>query len=131
MAAAATAHPFSGGRGISSAQQAPVEAASFAPQTGVNDNSILHYQDDGGGLNPDGRRKESFARTTQTPQMARNAAAFTAAELESDRANAAAMPVNPTLFANMVEQGIHGYERAQNLVGSYLVRAGSQINQLS
>lgn len=126
MAAAATAHPFSGGRGVASAQQAPVESTNFSTQIGVNDNSILHY-DDEGSLNPDGQRKQSTARDTQTPFMARRALAYSAISLDSAQGDNSAT----TVFSDLMARGIRGYERTQSLVNSGLTPSGSTINQLS
>ena len=126
MAAAATVHPFSGGRGVSAALQSPVEAANFATNIGVNDNSILHY-DDEGSLNPDGQRKESAPRGTQTPFMARRALAYSAISMDTSQGDNAPT----TVFSDLMARGIQGYMRTQSLVHSEIAPAGSTINQLS
>lgn len=126
MAAAATVHAFGGARGIASAQQSPIESSNPAAYIGVNDNSILHYEDEGG-LNPDGQGKQSYKQGPQTPYMSRNALVFMAGSLEATNGEAAPMPV----FGDYVMRSIQGYERTQNLVNSPWVPQGSSINQYS
>ena len=126
MAAAATAHLFSGGRGVAAAAQSPVESAYYSTQAGVNDNSIVHY-DDEGNLDPDGQRRESAQQDTQTDFMARRALSFAA--LIMDPAQGEGSSTN--LFSDMLARGIRGYERVQGLVNSGMARTGSTINQLS
>lgn len=126
MAAAATAHSFGGARGVASAQQSPIEATNMAAYIGINDNSILRYEDEGG-LNPDGRGKKSNQQSTQTPYMSRGALGFAAGALE---AQSNATPIDMA-FGDYVSRSIHGYERAQNLINSAWAPQGSSINQLS
>ena len=126
MAAAATAHLFSGGRGVAAAAQSPVETTNFASQVGVNDNSIVHY-DDQGNLNPDGQRRQSQPRDTQTAFMARRSLSFAAISLDPAQGDSSSTMV----FSDILARGISGYERTQGLVNSGLVPAGSSINQLS
>jgi len=127
MAAAATAHPFSGGRGVAAANQAPVESSNFAMSVGVNDNAILHY-DDEGSLNPDGQRRNSNSpRHTQTPFMARRALAYSAISLDSQQGDNAPT----TVFSDLMSRGIRGYARSQGLVQTDIAPTGSTINQLS
>ncbi len=127
MAAAATAHPLSGGRGIASASQSPVEASSFSASVNVNDNGILHY-DDENGLNPDDQRRNgSSPRGTQTPFMARRALAYSAISLDTHQGDNAPT----TLFSALLAKGIRGYERSQALAQTVMAPVGSTINQLS
>ena len=127
MAAAATAHLFSGGRGVAAAAQSPVESSNFSAQVGVNDNTIVHY-DDEGGLNPDGqRRQSSSSRDTQTAFMSRRALAYAAISLDPTQGDSSSTVV----FSDILARGIRGYERSQGLVNSGLASVGSTINQLS
>jgi len=127
MAAAATAHPFSGGRGVAAANQSPVEALNFSTQINVNDNGIVHY-DDEGGLNPDGQRRRSPAsQGTQTPFMARRSLAYAAISMDTAQGDNSAT----TVFSDLMARGIRGYERTQGLVQADLAPTGSTINQLS
>jgi hypothetical protein len=127
MAAAATAHPFSGGRGVAAANQSPVEASNFSASVNVNDNGILHY-DDESGLNPDDQGRGSYnPRGTQTPFMARRALAYSAISLDSHQGDNAPT----TVFSDLMSRGIRGYERSQSLVQTHLAPVGSTINQLN
>ena len=126
MAAAATAHSFGGGRGVASALQNPVESGNFSTQVGVNDNAIV-YSDDQGNLDPNGKRRESFGRETQTAFMARRALAYTAILMDQAPNEGS----SPTGFSDILTKGIRGYERTQGLINSGLAPVGSAINQLS
>ncbi len=128
LAAAATVHSFGGARGVASAQQSPVESSNPASFVGVNDNSIMRYEDEGG-LNPDGRGKQSFRQGPQTPYMSRSALVFYAGLL--DQTDQGASLASTPVFGDYVSRSIQGYERAQNLVNSPWARQGSSINQYS
>jgi len=123
MAAAATARPISGGRGVAAASQPAVES-TFASGVGVNDNLILRY-DDEGGLNSDGQRRE-YGRPETTPFIARSAAAFQVEEI--DQAGGAG---DFRLFLNDVVRGIGVYENNIRLTTPGRVMPGSVLNQLS
>lgn len=125
MAAAATAHLFGGARGIASATQSPVEKSYFSTQSGVNDNSVVYY-DDEGELDSDGQRRES-QQQTQTAFMARQALSFAAISLAPSQSDG----TSTMLFSSLLQQGIRGYERSQGLINSGLAPLGSTINQLS
>jgi hypothetical protein len=126
MAAAATAHPLSGGRGIAAANQSPVESTSFSTQVGVNDNGIVRY-DDELDLNADGKSRNSYQRSTQTPLMSRRALAFNAGSLNASQGDAA-----PAIgFKDQLTRGIGGYLRTQSLTQTDYPPPGSSINQLS
>ena len=126
MAAAATAHLFGGARGVASATQSPVEKSYFSTQSGVNDNSVVYY-DDQSGLDSNGQRRESPQQQTQTAFMSRQALSFSAISLDPSQGDSS----STMLFSNLLQQGIRGYERSQGLINSGLAPLGSTINQLT
>ena len=128
LAAAATVHSFGGARGTASAQQSPVESSSSASYIGINDNSILRYEDEGE-LNPDGRGKQSYQQGPQTPYMSRSALVFVAGALEQTAQDSPA--ASGAVFGDYLSRSIQGYERAQNLVNSPWAPQGSSVNQFS
>ncbi len=117
LAAAATARPMSGGRGVAASAQAAVESSNFSSQIGVNDNAILHY-DDQGGLNADGQRRE-----TQ-----QNFSTYYGRAPVSDTGGLDQNAGGGTLSRVDIQNGIGQYEFAARLAVPGTPRPGARIN---
>ena len=122
LAAAATARPISGGRGIASATLSPVENSEFSSNIGVNDNAILHY-DDQGGLDSDGRRRESPQSAPSF--LARGAFGFQVESLSQDPAAGGG-----SSFLSDVVHGVGVYENNLRIIAPDQIRPGTSLNQL-
>ncbi len=119
LAAAAAARPATGGRGIASAAQSPVEQSSFSQQIGFNDNIVY---DDQGNLDADGRRRQTPQGTT--PFVARAASGYHLGETDdSDDGNGSS-------FLTDVMHGIGVYEENARIVSPGAVHAGAVLNRL-
>ena len=123
--AAASARPFSGGRGIASATQGAVESADFSANINVNDNGILHY-DDQGQTDANGQKRESGQQGT--PFMSRSAFAFMVDGL--DLAGDSASGTESTFLSNVV-RGLATYENNLRVTNPATVRSGAVMNLLS
>jgi hypothetical protein len=121
-AAAASARPLSGGRGVAAAAQSEVEETSFSGQIGVNDNSILHT-DDGTGFDPDGQRRDSPQQGT--PFVSRSAFGFSVTDASGD---SGATPA--TSFRDAVAHGVGVYEYNLKVITPSAVKPGSVVNHL-
>jgi hypothetical protein len=122
LAAAATARPMSGGRGVASAAMSPVETSEFSSNIGVNDNAILHY-DEEGGLDSDGRRRES--PSSASPFLARGAFGYQVEDLSQDGTTG-----DGGTFLSDVLYGVGIYESNLRAVAPGQVRPGATLNQL-
>ena len=125
IAAAASAQLFSGGKGSASQTQAPVEAGSYSSQAGVNDNNIVHYNDQRG-FDGNNQRQQNGSRDTETLFMSRQALSFAALMLEESPADGSS-----SAFNDLLTRGLSGYARAHMLVDNGLAPLGSTVNQLS
>ncbi len=121
LAAAATARPATGGRGVASAAQTPVEASDFSANVGVNDNGILHYDDNSAGQQGNGGGEGRNA----TPFVARGVAAFQVESL-SEQESAGGGGV---MFADILH-GVGIYEGNLRLLTGAYSRPGSKLNML-
>jgi len=121
-AAAATARPLSGGRGVAAAAQSPVEESTFAGSVGVNDNSILHHDDDTG-FDPNGQRRDTPDQGT--PFVSHSAFGFQVAD-----ADQSAEAPQQSRFLNEVLRGIGVYEYTLKVIAPNSVRPGSVVNHL-
>lgn len=121
MAAAATARPASGGRNVASATGGPVESVNFAPQTGVQDNRILRYDEE---FDFD-FNDESAPQHQGTPFVIRQASAFSAESVEDQRE-----AESPRTFLGMVLRGVGAYESNMRVTAPGSVRPGSVMNYL-
>jgi hypothetical protein len=118
--AAATSRVGSG-RNVASAGSS-VESAGFSPQVGINDNNILHY-DQEWDSNGERRRREDAWGTTP---LTRKASFGFAVEYGADSAEAGgARPFNEVL------RGVSSYEATQRMTSPGTVKPGSVINSLT
>ena len=116
-AAAATARPLSGGRGIASAAQSEVEGASFSGQVGVSENSILHNDN---GFDPNGQRRDN---PQQGAPFTSNASfAFPVTDTNSEPTAAS--------FRDTVMYGLGVYEYNMKVITPSAVKPGSVVNHL-
>ncbi len=122
LAAAATARPLSGGRGVASATLNSVEASDFSSSVGVNDNSILHY-DDEGGLDSDGRRRESPPGASAF--LTRGAFGYQVEGLSQESAAGGG-----GTFLSDVMYGVGVYENNLRIIAPGQIRPGATLNQL-
>jgi len=123
--AAATARVGNGGRNVASNTRADVEKMDFAPQMGVNEESILRFQQEAGQTNPDGRRQNREQRSGFSPLLARNAYATGLDTPEEANADG-----SPKLFLDQVMRGIGTYEENMRVTSPASVKPGSVMNYL-
>ena len=123
--AAATARVGNGGRNVASNTRADVEKMDFSPQLGVNEESMLRFQQEAGQTNPDGRRQSRDQSRGFTPLLARNA--FAASLDNPDEANSDG---SPKLFLDQVMRGIGTYEENMRVTSPAAVKPGSVMNYL-
>ncbi|MDO8608779.1 MAG: hypothetical protein Q7R40_19780 [Phaeospirillum sp.] len=123
--AAATARVGAGGRNVASATRADVEKLEFSPHLGVNEESMLRFQQESGELNPDGRRQHRDQRDGFTPLLARNAYSANLDSGEEIDSHG-----SPALFLNEVMRGIGTYEENMRVTSPASVRPGSVMNYL-
>jgi hypothetical protein len=126
VAAAASSRVGTGGRNVASVSQYRVEDLSFAPNIGVNEESMLHYQDqskfEGGG----GGRKRQEERGTQfTPLITRGAFGFKVEEAEE-----ATLAGEAPVFLTDVMRGVGTYESNMRATSPITVRPGSVMNYM-
>jgi hypothetical protein len=121
--AAATARVGTGGRNVASATRADVEKLDFTPHLGVNEESILRFQQENTSLNPDGRRQQRESHGGHTPLLARGA--FSVDTLEERGGDDA-----PRLFLTEVMRGISSYEENLRVTSPAAVKPGSVMNYL-
>lgn len=122
LAAAATARPISGGRGVASATLSPVENTDFSSGIGVNDNGILHYDEEKGGLDSDGRRRGN--PRTVSPYMARGAFGYQVEDLSQQGGES-----QGGSFLSDVLHGVGIYENNIRIIARSQARPGSTLNQ--
>ena len=125
IAASASAQLFSGGKGSASQTQAPVEAANYSSQAGVNDNNIVQNNSQRG-YDGNGQNRQNSSRDTETLFMSRQAVSFAALMLDETPADGTS-----ATFSDVLARGMMGYARSQMLVNSGLAPLGSTINQLT
>jgi hypothetical protein len=102
-----------------------VEKLEFSPHLGVNEESMLRFQQEAGQLNPDGRRQQHDKREGFTPLLARNAYS---SNLEANEG--ADSQGSATLFLNEVMRGIGTYEENMRVTSPAAVKPGSVMNYL-
>ena len=121
--AAATARVGNGGRNVASTTRGDVEKMDFSPHLGVNEESVLRFQQEGQ-LNPDGRRQQQRdQRDGFTPLLARNA--YSTNMDSTDETNADG---SPNHFLNDVMRRIGTYEENIRLTSPAAVKPGSVMN---
>jgi hypothetical protein len=121
--AAATARVGNGGRNVANTSRPDVEKLDFAPHFGINEESILRFQQDNGQLNPDGRRQNREPRSGFTPLLARSS--FGIENLDN-----LAQDSTPRLFLTDVMRGIGSYESNIRVTSPASVKPGSVMNYL-
>lgn len=126
VAAAASSRVGTGGRNVASVTQHRVEGMSFAPNIGVNEESILHYNDqsqfeDGGS----GRRRKEERGGQFTPLISRGAFGYMV-----DEAEEATTANDPQVFLTDVMRGIGTYESNMRATSPVTVRPGSVLNYM-
>ncbi|MDA8230986.1 MAG: hypothetical protein M0006_06585 [Magnetospirillum sp.] len=119
MAAAATARPLSGGRGVAAENQSPVEAPGFAQQISANDNAILRYDDQNGTGSGGGQ----YRNPNPDPFLNRAGVGFT---IEDTNSSAAVGNFSLSDLRRVV--GI--YEYNVRITSPDTVRPGSVLNRL-
>jgi len=123
--AAATTRVGNGGRNVASTTRADVEKSDFSPQMGVNEESVLRFQQEGQ-LNPDGRRQQQNQGDGFTPLLARNAYSAGLDSSEETSGNG----TSPRLFLNDVLRGVGTYEENMRVTSPAVVKPGSVMNYL-
>ncbi|TAN75834.1 MAG: hypothetical protein EPN20_02355 [Magnetospirillum sp.] len=123
--AAATARVGTGGRNVASTTRGDVEKLDFAPHLGVNEESMLRFQQEAGQLNPDGRRQQRDNREGFTPLLARNAYTAGLAPPEDTTSDSSGK-----LFLTEVMRGIGTYEENMRVTSPASVKPGSVMNYL-
>lgn len=121
MAAAATARPVSGGRNVASVRD-EVEGSGFSPQIGVNDNSLLRYEDD---LQFNSGNQGQQQREDYTPLMFRSVIGFQVEEAEQGTDSGGGR-----VFLADLMSGVGAYEQTMRVTTPGMVKAGSVLNYL-
>lgn len=125
VTAAATSRVGAGGRNVASVTQTRVEGSSFAPQIGVNNESILHYDDPGQGGDSRGqRRREDWPQAEFVALLGRGAGAGLAAAEQGGDAGGG----RPFLTEMM--RAVVTYEANMRATNPGSVRPGSVMNYL-
>lgn len=118
--AAATARPAAGGRGVASSAQTPVEASDFSANVGVNDNAILHYDD-----NPAGQQGGRGGNgQSATPFVSRGGLTFQVDSLSEQESGGGGV-----MFADILH-GVGIYEGNLRLLTGAYSRPGGKLNML-
>jgi hypothetical protein len=123
--AAATSRVGHGGRNVASTSRLDVERSDFSPQMGVNEESILRFQQENGQLNPDGRRQSQSQRDGFTPLLNRGSLGFEAEAAAEQTADGA-----PKLFLTDVLRGVSSYEENIRVTTPGTAKPGSVMNYL-
>ncbi len=121
LAAAATARPMSGGRGVASANLSPVETSEFSANVGVNDYAIVHY-DDQNGLDADSRRR-------QAPQSAAPFVGRSSFGLKVEDPSQDSDSDDGGTFLSDVLHGVGVYENNLRIIAGNQARTGTTLNQ--
>ncbi|MGE5504824.1 MAG: hypothetical protein ACM31L_10410 [Actinomycetota bacterium] len=125
MTAAATSRVGSGGRNVATYAQPRVEDLSFAPNIGVNEESILHYRQQSQFEEGTGKRRRDDSRSgVFTPLIMRNLLAYQATESDPGSDNPDAN------FRSDMVRGIGAYETSLRATAPPSVRPGSVLNYL-
>lgn len=125
MAAAATARPSSGGRNVASVSRAPLEEAGFSSQVGINDNSLLRYEDD---LDFGAFEEHRHEERRNTPYMFRMSFGFQADEAEEALEKRGGG--GEKLFLSQLLSGVGRYEETMRVIAPGAVKPGSVLNYL-
>ena len=121
LAAAATARPMSGGRGVASATLSPVETSEFSANIGVNDYAIVHY-DDENGLDSNGRRRQ--APQSAAPFLSGGSFGLKVEDPSQDGGS----PGGGALLSDVL-YGVGIYENNLRIIAGSQVRSGTTLNQ--
>lgn len=120
MTAAATARPASGGRNVASVSGI-AEESGFSSQIGVNDNRLLHYDDE----LDFGFSEQQQRQQPGTPFMARSASSF-----QAELADEATGGESANVFMDFITRGVGTYEHNMRVTTPGSVRPGSVLNYL-
>lgn len=123
--AAATTRVGHGGRNVASSTRPDVERLDYAQHMGLNEESILRFQQ-GSGLNPDGSRRQRDERAPFTLQTSMRMFGF-----GTDSAEDGSGDTSGKLFLNEVLRGIGSYEESLRITSPNSPRPGSVMNYLS
>lgn len=119
---AASARPASGGRNVASVSRDPLGEAEFSAQLGINDNSILLYDEERAETEQRKKRQEKRG----TPFMVRAAWGFTVEEIDDTLDHKGPAKI----FLAILLHGIETYESNMRLTTPGAVRPGSVVNYL-
>jgi hypothetical protein len=125
VAAAASSRVGTGGRNVASVTQHRVEDLSFAPNIGVNEESILHYNDQSQSESGGGRRRKEEHGGHFTPLISRGAFGFKVDEAEEANAGS-----DHEVFLTDVMRGIGTYESNMRTTSPVTVKPGSVLNYM-
>ncbi|CAA7627780.1 conserved hypothetical protein [Candidatus Terasakiella magnetica] len=121
--AAATSRIGTGGRNVASTTRPDVEKLDYSHQLGLNEESLLRFQDETG-FNPDGRRQREH-RDSQNALLSRGAFGFSV-----DSINEQNDGEQPRLFLTDVARGVGSYEENMRITSPGTVKPGSVMNYL-
>jgi hypothetical protein len=122
--AAATTRVGQGGRNVASSTRPDVERLDYAQHMGLNEESILRFQQETG-VNPDGSRRQRDDRSPFTWQTSMRLFSF-----GTDSAEDGADNNSGKLFLNDVMRGIGTYEENIRITSPGTPKPGSVMNYL-
>lgn len=122
--AAATTRVGHGGRNVASSSSSNVERLDYAQHMGLNEESILRFQQEGG-VNPDGSRRQRDDRGAFSPQ-----GSLRIFEYGTDNTEDGSDPTSSKLFLNDILRGVGTYEQNIRITSPGSVKPGSVMNYL-
>lgn len=123
--AAATTRIGNGGRNVASTSSPVVERPDYAQHMGLNEESILRFQQESG-LNPDGSRQKKDNRGAFTPQTSLRMYGY-----GTDNTEDALESSGSRLFLTDILRGVGSYEDNIRITSPGSVKPGSVMNYLS
>lgn len=122
--AAATTRIGHGGRNVASSTRPDVERLDYTQHMGLNEESILRFQQENG-INPDGGRRQSKDRGGFAPQTS-----LRIFEYGTDTSEDGSDPTSSRIFLNDVLRGVGTYEQNIRITSPGSVKPGSVMNYL-
>lgn len=122
--AAATARIGHGGRNVASSTRPDVERLDYTQHMGLNEESILRFQQENG-INPDGGRRQREDRGGFAPQTS-----LRIFEYGTDTSEDGSDPTSSRIFLNDVLRGVGTYEQNIRITSPGSVKPGSVMNYL-